>query len=767
MKTIIIKTLLLSFLLCIFAESQQLDLRLAGANANPCGPAALPQLLRYGESTGLAFSATFLNDSYQRAYWDLPINENLTHCAGVKLRVFCIKPELIRQFNVYIRTGSVWQSAIFAPSSEKSWQEIFIPKAQFHPETTAGSWQKASVLRLAFWKGATGQTVLHLASLEFVRPNVPVAIIRSGFSGKEMQEAYKYADHLSNALTRHGVLPAVIEQEDTTYLNLRPYSFVYLPHPAAANPNQLANLASFIRRGGKAAVFHALPPILQQAMGFPTGKYTSTKDLATVKFLPYTLPYTRNYRLSAESFIKVDSVLPPQKTVAVWENTHGNMTNWPAIIESSAGFWVTHAFLNKDPDNTPATMAAFAAKHIPTLRQSAAFTRYEYARKAYNDSVASKADKAIAKRTLDSARVSYQNAQYETTIQMANDCINALTAIGITPVSANAYELRALWCNHEIGLRGESMAATARRIKEADFNAFFLYSGSSILANYPSRVTPLTNSSNLISPCLDNCRPLGIQTHAWINCLSLEDASRNPHQQHVLKQWCAQGRLQMDSDLNTLPWLCPSQIQNRQHLARLISEIAVNYQLDGIHLDFLRYPKSAACLCPLCHKAFEIYLGRQTTWPQAVMAGGGDHARWIVFRQRILSTLVQELAAAARQARPGIQISAAVFPDLASAKNAVGQDWQNWLANGNLNFVCPMNYQSSAAAFLSDVRRQKQEVGDALHRLVPGIGVSVHNLTLNQVRQQIYSARQEQTAGFALFSLNSREANDILPNLFH
>ena len=761
---------LLSLAILLMASvlgAQVLDLRLAGANANACGHAAPPQLLRYGNVNGLALTATFLNDSHQRAYWDFPLNENLTHCAGVKLRLFCIKSELIRQFNIYLKTGSVWQAATFSPSTENAWQEIFIPKAMFRPETTAGSWQKVSTLRIAFWKGSPGQTILHLAAIEFVKPNAPVAIVRSGFSGKELQESYMYAEHLSTALTSHGVNPAVLEQEDTTYLNLRPYSFVYLPHPIVANPTQLANLAAFVRRGGKAAAFHALPPILQQAMGLPAGKYTSSTCLAAVQLRHYALPFGQNYRQNAGSFIKVNAVPPPLKTIATWVDTTGAVTDWPAIIESHAGFWITHAFLNRDPNNTSATMAALAVRHVPTLLQSAAYTRYECARKAYNDSTASTEEKAIARRTLDTARTSYQSSQYETTIQMANDCLAQLASIGVSPIAANPAERRAVWCKFDTGLPGSNWKSTAKLLKNADFNAVFIYSGSSCLVNYASRITPQTNPVHSLSACIEASRPYGIQTHAWLNCLSLEDASRNPYQQQVVAQWGSQGRLQQDENGHQLPWLCPSQIQNRQHLTRLVAEMAVSHQLDGVHFDFLRFPKSSSCLCPLCRKAFEIYVGRQTAWPKSVLPGGGDHERWLVFRQRIIGTLAQELAAAARQARPGIQVSAAVFPDLASARNGFGQDWQNWLANGSVNFVCPMNYHASVPPFLADIRRQKTQISDSAHRLVPGIGVSVHNLSLSQVRQQIYATRQEKISGFALFCLTPREAHDILPTLLH
>lgn len=747
---------------------KSLDLRLAGANSLTCGPAESPRLMNYDNQHGLAFTATFLTDSPERAYWDLPIHENLTHCAGIKLRFYCSSPAVVRQFNIYLRTGSAWQATTFTPHAEDSWQDVFIPKASFMPETTAESWKHVSMLRIAFWKGATGRTTLHLASIEFVHPNCPFAIIRSGKRTPDLREAYTYASHLNKALVLSGLHPAVIEEADSHYLTLKPYSFVYIPFPEKASIAQLTQLAAFIKRGGKAAAFHTLPPILQQQMLFPNGRFVQahnlTGPLEGVHMQRYALPMARNFMQDSTGFVAVQQVLPPLKIAAVWKQANGQTTQWPAIIESPHGFWMTHVFRGKDLENAAATFFAMATKYMPDIRQTAAFTRYEVARRAYGDSTASSKEKSQARRLLETARTHYERGQYEATIHMTNDALNAIRNADIKPIPKNPNELRGIWITGENSLVGASWQQTVKLLVENELNTAFMLGASPIIANYQSSVTPLINAHSSLISGMKICRTNGIQVHAWLNCLSLEDAARNATQKHYLETWRREGRLQQDIRGNSLNWLCPSLNVNRALVVRLASEMAMKLQLDGIHLDFLRLPSSEACYCNNCRTAFELFLRRKTNWPTDVHVGGFDRVHWLDFRQRLLASLVREISNAVKRANPTVQVSAAVFPDLDSAINNVGQNWQYWLANGYVGFVCPMNYHDATTTFKSDLLRQIQQAGTPA-RILPGIGVSVNHLSQKDTQRQIYATREQKTAGFILFRLGQQEARDIIPGL--
>jgi uncharacterized lipoprotein YddW (UPF0748 family) len=92
---------------------------------------------------------------------------------------------------------------------------------------------------------------------------------------------------------------------------------------------------------------------------------------------------------------------------------------------------------------------------------------------------------------------------------------------------------------------------------------------------------------------------------------------------------------------------------------------------------------------------------------------GEHYQRYLEFRRENITRVVREVAQRAREIRPGVQISAAVFRNALSDRDSIGQDWQLWCESGWLDFVCPMNYIDSTRAFQSVILMQKSLVGKA------------------------------------------------------
>jgi uncharacterized lipoprotein YddW (UPF0748 family) len=84
----------------------------------------------------------------------------------------------------------------------------------------------------------------------------------------------------------------------------------------------------------------------------------------------------------------------------------------------------------------------------------------------------------------------------------------------------------------------------------------------------------------------------GLKLHAWKVCWNLVKAS--PQFVAQMKQ---QGRLQVAYTGKTKNWLCPSNARNIKLELSAIREIVQNYDVDGIHLDYIRYPNSSYCYC--------------------------------------------------------------------------------------------------------------------------------------------------------------------------
>ena len=107
----------------------------------------------------------------------------------------------------------------------------------------------------------------------------------------------------------------------------------------------------------------------------------------------------------------------------------------------------------------------------------------------------------------------------------------------------------------------------------------------------------------------------------------------------------------------------------------------------------------------------------------------------------------------ARQIRPGIKISAAVFSAYPDCRRTVAQDWPLWARQGYVDFLCPMDYTESDLTFAGLVENQLRLVAGKIP-LYPGIGATASHSTLaaDRVASQVEVARRLGAGGFTIFN---------------
>jgi len=120
----------------------------------------------------------------------------------------------------------------------------------------------------------------------------------------------------------------------------------------------------------------------------------------------------------------------------------------------------------------------------------------------------------------------------------------------------------------------------------------------------------------------------------------------------------------------------PRSTEAREHTLAVFTDIVARYRVEGFHYDYVRYPQAAYASSPDDHTA--------------------------------VTALVREGATRLRSARPGIVISAAVFPDPDAARDRVLQRGPDWAREGWIDLLCPMAYRkdtSSVRALLTRARK--------------------------------------------------------------
>jgi uncharacterized lipoprotein YddW (UPF0748 family) len=116
------------------------------------------------------------------------------------------------------------------------------------------------------------------------------------------------------------------------------------------------------------------------------------------------------------------------------------------------------------------------------------------------------------------------------------------------------------------------------------------------------------------------------------------------------------------------------------------------------------------------------------------------------------------LSHVARQARPGLIVSAAVVPDQALALYHKYQSWPEWIARGVVDAVCPMTYTPDTKIFRAQVEQARTRLGEAAPMWA---GVGAWRLPLDGVVEKIRAAREAGASGVVLFSHESLAPADL------
>jgi hypothetical protein len=212
----------------------------------------------------------------------------------------------------------------------------------------------------------------------------------------------------------------------------------------------------------------------------------------------------------------------------------------------------------------------------------------------------------------------------------------------------------------------------------------------------------------------------GLEFHTWIPTMVQRE---NPKLQPGWYAVNGKGESAFDKPayVDYYKFLCPNREEVYQFLSQLYGSVADIEEVDGIHLDYIRfpdvilaeglwekyglvmdreYPDYDYCYCDKCVNDFKDQTGidiKSVEDPSQVQ-------EWKQFRYDLITTIVNRLAAEVHQ--KGKKINAAVFPGPNSiAKKIVRQEWDKW----DLDAVYPMNYNDfylKGTAWIGEVTKE-------------------------------------------------------------
>ena len=319
-------------------------------------------------------------------------------------------------------------------------------------------------------------------------------------------------------------------------------------------------------------------------------------------------------------------------------------------------------------------------------------------------------------------------------------------------------QTRALWVTRWDYSSAEDIDRIVKNASLMNFNVILFQVRGDASAMYNSKLEP---RSELLKDTNPNWNPLhtaiksahlaDIQLHAWINLYPGWSGDNPPlDTKHIYYQhpdWFMHDLYGRQSQLkNGYQWLSPTHPEVTPYLLDVCEELYKNYEIDGLHLDYIRYPAASYSYDPTSVRAFQRKYGatpqeRPTAW-----------RRW---RQNSISTLLDSLYIAAKKIKPELVISAAVVSNHDLGNKIYFQDSHDWLARGSVDAIYPMLYTNNTSIF---ARKLKEFVDNSHNRHVYA-GIS---LEYNDLNGKLDAINEIGAQGVGIFSYKEITQNHAI-----
>jgi uncharacterized lipoprotein YddW (UPF0748 family) len=357
-------------------------------------------------------------------------------------------------------------------------------------------------------------------------------------------------------------------------------------------------------------------------------------------------------------------------------------------------------------------------------------------------------------------------------------------------------EIRALWVLRSSLASPESIRTLVNSARDHGFNTLLVQVRGRGDAYFNGGLEPRApelhrqpETFDPLATVLSSAHEAGLRVHAWINVNLVSSATDLPvartHVVHRHPDWLmvprdiAQDLARVEEEspayLGKLArwtraqpagveglYMSPVLPAAVDHVDAIVRDLVARYALDGVHLDYARYPNARFDYSRAAIRAF-----RGAVRPQLPASVRKDldaresddllaypdalQAEWTAFRLSRMTALVARLRQTIKSTRGDALVTVAATPDLQEARDHRLQDWGAWLQAGLVDAVCPMAYTPEPARFAEQISAARDVAGG---RSV-WAGIGAYRLPPAQTIENIQTARRLGAAGVVLFSYDS------------
>ena len=261
----------------------------------------------------------------------------------------------------------------------------------------------------------------------------------------------------------------------------------------------------------------------------------------------------------------------------------------------------------------------------------------------------------------------------------------------------------------------------------------------------------------------------GLKVHVWLNAYLLWSSSvkpiQNEHLANTKIEWIDHNQLQNKSLKELLIdnknrkngfegiYLSPGHPNVNKYLLKVFKELVDEYDIDGIHLDYIRLHDQGYGKNPYAIANFRKY-NNSNNQIDALSLDQYSSQEWNDFLRKSITELVSDTKDMIMLSNPRIELSAAVKPSLYEARERFSQEWDVWLVAGYLDKAFVMNYAADLKIFAANIDIMYDNLPKKYRDRVV-VGIATYNQSAEEALTKVKYAKVTRFSSVAFFSYNS------------
>ena len=361
------------------------------------------------------------------------------------------------------------------------------------------------------------------------------------------------------------------------------------------------------------------------------------------------------------------------------------------------------------------------------------------------------------------AQNEFEKANIDNAILLSSVTSDMLSQIEYSLYESSSVDNRSTW--YRANEKNDSeVRATVEKMAELGINAVYIetwYNGQTIGYSADPRITHNSNAHGAYDALEGFCRiahEYGIEVHAW--CENFFIGTPGGYLAELMQDKRCIDRNGKDNypcSYGNFVFLNPNDRECRDLVLGVYKELVTKYDLDGLHLDYIRFSEPNPDNGDFGYNS-DIIEGFQKEYntnidPHGITSGHPLWNSWCKYREEIINSFVGEVFTALEAIDSDLYISAACYPDFSNMPTWNFQNFRNWISKGYMDEIFSMSYGADLSYPVNNAKSFIKEING---KCFYSIGVCAFDSTAAKTLvEQIYYSKLAGANGSNPFSWGS------------